>query len=295
MHRRKLNAAILINRGGGSVGDRPAVERALQAAGIAGAIQWLDGGKLREAAEAAIAGGAELIIAGGGDGTISAVAEALAGSSAKLGVLPLGTLNHFARDLGIPTDLDEAARLIATGGDRKVDVAELNGRIFVNNSAIGLYPLMVLDRDNQRKRLGRSKGLAMLVAAARSLLRFHHQRLTLTVNGKHRMVDTPLLFVGNNDYRFELPGAGERDSLDDGRLCVMVMRSKSRTGFVAATMRALLGRARADDLVRIDDVQQLRVDSARSHIHVAMDGETLRMAPPLEYRIRPKALTVIAP
>ena len=72
-------------------------------------------------------------------------------------MLPLGTLNHFARDLGIPTDVDEAAKLIAAGKDRRVDVAEMNERIFINNSAIGLYPLMVRDRDLQQKLLGRSK------------------------------------------------------------------------------------------------------------------------------------------
>jgi YegS/Rv2252/BmrU family lipid kinase len=295
MQRRKLRTRILVNRGGGSVGGRSAVESALNAAAIDCKIEWLDGGKLQKTAEAAVAEGIDLLIAGGGDGTISAVAEALADSSTRLGVLPLGTLNHFARDLGIPTDLEAAAKLIATGTANPVDVAELNGRIFVNNSAIGLYPLMVLDRDKQQRRLGRSKRLAMLVAAARTLLRFHHQRLTLTVNGRDRMVDTPLLFVGNNDYQVELPAAGERQSLSDGRLCVLVMRSKSRTGFLAATVRALIGKARATDMVRLDDVQQLRVDSARSHLHVAMDGETLRMAPPLEYRIRPKALKVIVP
>src|SRR5207245_2348151 len=109
--------------------------------------------------------GDDLVVVGGGDGTISAAASALADSKTRLGILPLGTLNHFARDLGIPTDLDEAARLIAAGNERRVDVAEMNGRIFINNSAIGLYPLMVLDRGRQQKTLGRSKRLAMLVAS----------------------------------------------------------------------------------------------------------------------------------
>ena len=83
---------------------------------------------------------------GGGDGTISAAASALVGTETRLGILPLGTLNHFARDLGIPTKLEDAAKLIAERRDRKVDVAEMNGRIFINNSAIGLYPLLVVDR-----------------------------------------------------------------------------------------------------------------------------------------------------
>ena len=149
--------------------------------------------------------GDPLLIVGGGDGTIGAAASALVGTETRLGILPLGTLNHFARDLGIPTDLAEAAQADRRGqAERRVDVAEMNGRIFINNSAIGLYPLMVVDRDLQRKRLGRSKRLAMLVASLRTLARFNHQRLTLTVNDEKARVDTPLLFVGNNDYRIDI-------------------------------------------------------------------------------------------
>ena len=107
--------------------------------------------------------------------------------------------------------LREAAKLIASGKERHVDVAEINDRIFINNSAVGLYPLMVLDRDLQRKRLGRSKKLAMIVASVRTLARFGHQRLTLTVNDREGRVDTPLLFVGNNDYRVDLGAPGQRE------------------------------------------------------------------------------------
>ena len=153
---------------------------------------------------------------------------------------------------------------------------------------------MVSDRDAQQRRLGRSKRLAMLVAALRTLARFRHQRLTLTVNDEQEPVDTPLLFVGNNDYHLALPGAGRRDALDDGKLCVMVMRSKSRAGFVAATARALVGRTRDDDMVRIDGVERLRVASRRSQLAVSLDGEVCHIKPPLDYRMRKGALRVIA-
>jgi diacylglycerol kinase family enzyme len=214
---------------------------------------------------------------------------------AELAVLPGGTLNHFARDLGIPTDLPGAAQVIAQGKAHRVDLAEMNGRIFINNSAIGLYPLMVLDREAQQRRLGRSKRLALLIASARTLLRYGHQRLTLTVNDQEARVETPLLFVGNNDYRLEMPGAGTREALDDGKLCVLVMRSKSRSGFVAAGLRALLGRSRSDDMVRIENVDRLRVDARRSVLAVSLDGEVSRLSPPLHYSIRKKALNVRAP
>ena len=190
------------------------------------------------------------MIVGGGDGSVGAAARAVAGSEAILGILPMGTLNHFARDLGLPLKLDQAAAVIAGGQPRAVDVAEVNGRIFVNNAAIGLYPLMVLDRESQQERLGRSKRLAMLVASIRTLVRFHHQRLTLSGDGGEARVDTPLLFVGNNDYRLAIPGAGRRERLDGGRLCVFVMRKKGVPGFLAAVARALVGLARENDMVR---------------------------------------------
>ena len=226
---------------------------------------------------------------------MSAVAGALAGSKTAMGLLPLGTLNHLARDLGIPFDLAEAAAIVAAGHQRRVDVAEVNGRVFVNNASIGLYPLMVIDREAQQHRLGRSKRLAMLVASLRTMARFHSRRLLLSADGDESRVDTPMLFVGNNHYSLSMPGAGRREAIDGGELSVMVMRSKSLPGFLAATVRALLGISRGDDMVRLDDVQLLKVDSPRSHLTVAIDGETLALAPPLEFRIRPQALTVIAP
>jgi len=294
-----VTAIVLINRDGGAASADPdvadKVAAALAAAGVQARVELIEGSECTEHCAAAVKRGDPLVIVGGGDGTISAAATALAGSATALGVLPLGTLNHFARDLAIPNDLDEAARLIATGTERRVDVAELNGRLFINNSAIGIYPLMVVDRDLQRKRLGRSKRLAMIVASVRTLARFHHQRLTLTVNDEQARVDTPLLFVGNNDYRVDLGAPGHRDSLEDGQLCVLVMRKKTRTGLIAATIRALLNRSRPDDLVRIDGVERLGVASSRSRLTVSLDGEVISAAPPLDYRIRKQALRVIAP
>jgi len=290
-------AVTIINAGGGSVGDDAGekVRAALAKAGVDGEVCVLDAEKIEERVKAAVKSGVPLVIAAGGDGTVGTVAGIVAGTDTVLGILPLGTLNHFARDLGIPVDLDEAVALIATGRPQKVDVAEVNGRTFINNSAIGLYPLMVLDRDAQRRRLGRSKWLALVVASIRTLARFGHQRLALTINDRPAVADTPLLFVGNNDYKLDLPNAGSRETLNDARLCVLVMRSKSRGGFLGATARALLGRTRGNDMVRLDGVSTLRVDSRRSSLPVALDGETNYMKPPLDYRIRPGALNVIAP
>jgi len=290
---------VLLNRGGGAVSADPEigdkVAKALKDAGVDAEVELVDGGNCEVRCKEIAERGDELLVVGGGDGTISAAASALAGTETLLGILPLGTLNHFARDLGIPTELDEAAKLIAKASKRKVDVAEMNGRIFINNSAIGLYPLMVLDRDLQRKRLGRSKRLAMIVASLRTLVRFGHQRLTLTVNDEKARVDTPLLFVGNNDYRIDIGAPGQRESIEDGNLSVFVLRKKTRAGFIAASVRALFNRARKDDMVELKDVERLTVASRRTALAVSLDGEVVGAAPPLVYKIRKKALQVIAP
>lgn len=290
---------VLLNRSGGTAKADPNISEkvadALRAAGIDAELETIDGADCVKRCRAVAKRGDKLVIVGGGDGTISAAASVLVGTNTALGVLPLGTLNHFARDLGIPDKLEEAAQLIAKGSERRVDVAEMNGRVFINNSAIGLYPLMVRDRESQQERLGRSKKLAMIVASARTLARFGHQRLTLTVNDEKAQVDTPLLFVGNNSYRLDLGAAGQRDSVDEGKLSVFVMRKKTRRGFIAASVRALFNRARKDDMVQLDNVQRLKVESHRSALAVSLDGEVVREKPPLEYRIRSKALRVIAP
>jgi diacylglycerol kinase family enzyme len=291
---------VLLNRGGGAVVADPQIAdkagKALGDAGVDADIELVSGGECAVRCRAIAERGDELLVVGGGDGTVSAAASALVGTDTRLGILPLGTLNHFARDLGIPTDLDEAAQLIARGHVRRVDVGEMNGRIFINNSAIGLYPLMVVDRDLQRRRLGRSKRVAMLVASLRTLIRFNHHRLTLTVNeDRTGRVDTPLLFVGNNEYRTDIGAAGTREKHDGGELCVFVMRKKTRRGMIAASLRALFNRMRPDDLVRLDHVERLQVASHRSQLAVSLDGEVIRAEPPLDYKIRKQALLVIAP
>jgi YegS/Rv2252/BmrU family lipid kinase len=293
------SVTVLINRAGGAaqadrnIGDK--VAEALRQAGVDAGVELIAGGECEVRSRAIAERGDDLLIVGGGDGTISAAASALAGTETLLGILPLGTLNHFARDLGIPADLTEAARLIATRRVKSVDVAEMNGRVFINNSAIGLYPLMVVDRDVQRARLGRSKRLAMIVAAVRTLARFRHHRLTLTINDQKTTVDTPLLFVGNNRYRLDIGAAGERENIDEGCLSVFVMRKNSRRGLIAASVRALFNRRKPGEMLELEHVERLRVASSRSMLAVSLDGEVVRAAPPLEYKIRKKALRVIAP
>ncbi|MGI8932032.1 MAG: diacylglycerol/lipid kinase family protein [Sphingomicrobium sp.] len=293
-----MDALTLVNRAGGGEDDsedrRARTEAALAGAGIVGPVELVDGADLRDRAGQAVTDGVPLLVIGGGDGSVSTAAGEAAGTGTRLGILPMGTLNHFARDLGIPLDLDQAARLIASGAERRVDVGMLGERAFINNLAIGLYPLMLVDREGQQRRLGRSKRLAMLVASLRTMRRFHAQRLILTIDGGEARTETPLLFVGNNAYHLALPGAGRRDALDQGRLCVVVMRSKGVPGFLAATVRALVGLGRPEDMEQWE-AQNLRVDSSSKRLTVAIDGESATVETPFDISIRPRALNVIAP
>jgi diacylglycerol kinase family enzyme len=213
----------------------------------------------------------------------------------KLGVLPLGTLNHFARDAGIPLDLEGAVAVIAGGHSREVDVAEVNGRIFINNSAVGLYPELVREREAQQKHLGRSKRLAMLSAGVRAFWRFRKKRLVIRIAGREAPIETPLLFVGNNRYRMTPLALGKREAIDRGKLCIYAPLARSPLHFLWLSIRAVIGRERElEDFVTID-AAEAEIESIRPKIAVATDGEAQMMDTPLHYRIRPGALNLLVP
>jgi diacylglycerol kinase family enzyme len=223
------------------------------------------------------------------------VAALVADSRVALGILPLGTLNHFARDAGIPADLGEAARAIVAGHTMAVDIADVNGRVFVNNSSVGLYPLMVRDREHQQEHLGRSKWPAMARAAGRAVWRFSKWRLRITVEGDTEIVETPILFVGNNRYETSLFALGRRARLDEGQLFFYAVHARSRLGLAKAMLRALFGRLdQARDFVVIGGTEA-RVEGRRKLLPVATDGEALALETPLHYRVRPKALKLLVP
>jgi diacylglycerol kinase family enzyme len=290
---------VVINRGGGSFADGKAekLEKLFADRGIEAEILAVEPGELdRHCGEAAKAHGVDALVAAGGDGTIGTAAAAVAGSAMPLGILPLGTLNHFARDAGIPLDLEEAVAAIAGGKTRPVDVAEVNGRLFINNSAVGLYPRLVRDREAQQRDLGRPKKRAMAVAALRTLWRFSHHRLTIRIEGREAAIETPLLFIGNNRYEMGLLSLGKRESIDRGELCLYAPLARSAARFVWISMRAVLGREdEVDDFVTLDGFQAMEIRSRHKRLMVATDGEAQPMETPLRYKLRAGALKLIVP
>nr|WP_229414260.1 diacylglycerol kinase family protein [Massilia arenosa] len=239
--------------------------------------------------------GTDAVVAGGGDGTINAVASQLAGTRIPFGVLPLGTLNHFAKDLGIPLDLEQAVRTVAEGRLKAVDVGEVNGRIFLNNSSLGLYPDIVRDREMQQRRLGRGKWVAAAWATVAALRRYPFLAVRVKTEQTEKVRMTPFVFIGNNEYSMEGLSIGMRNTLDDGQLSLYIAQRPGRLGLLRFALRALFGRlaqARDFDVLLVENME---IETQHARLRVATDGEVCWMETPLRYRARKGALTVIVP
>lgn len=236
-----------------------------------------------------------VVVAGGGDGTISAVAGQLAGSGKTLGVLPLGTLNHFAKDLGISLDLASAVRTIATGRIEEVDVGEVNGRVFLNNSSLGIYPHIVVSREAQQEQLSRGKWPAFFWATVQSLHRFPFLRLKITIEGKELARKTAFLFIGNNEYEISGFNIGGRACLNAGKLGLYLTHRTGRFGLFQLGFHALIGKLNQADDFDTFCVEEATIEATKPRLLVATDGEVGWMETPLAYRIRAKALRVLVP
>ena len=247
-----------------------------------------------KAARNAVGEGFRTLVAAGGDGTIGAVASVAVDSNATLGILPVGTLNHFAKALQIPLDFEQAVDLIAAGRTDTVDVGEVNGRIFLNNSSLGLYPAMVVIRKNQEK-LGLSRGLALFWASLKSLLRLPIIDVRLTADDTYIERKTPLLFVGNNEYEVGRLRAGVRNSLCGGQLFICVAAVDSRLELIRMSLRALFGRLQDVEGFESFLSTEAIVESRRAMVRVSLDGEVVLMRTPLRYRIKPASLRVLVP
>ncbi|HEX6183700.1 MAG TPA: diacylglycerol kinase family protein [Pyrinomonadaceae bacterium] len=291
---------VIINATAGGSADGEAV-RAVKAAfascGVEANVSLAhDGAEVTELARRALSNGARAVVAGGGDGTVGSVAGALAGTGRPLGVLPLGTLNHFAKDLGIPLGLEEAARNVCEGREALVDVGEVNGQVFINNSSLGLYPRIVRRREKLQEREGSGKWSAFLRASMAVLRRYPFLRVRLDADGRRIVRKTPFVFVGNNAYRMESLRMGGRERIDAGHLSLYVAHRTGRLGLLRLALSALFGRlGQAEDFDALD-AEEIWVETRRpKRLPVATDGEVNVMTTPLHFRVRPGALKVIVP
>lgn len=292
-----LDVAIILNPGsGGANGDQTASRliELFAARGREATILAADGRRsVADQARRAVKEGCRVAVAAGGDGTVNAVAAAVAGTKIPLGVLPVGTLNHFAKDLGLPLELEEAVRVAAEGAVRQVDVAEVNGRVFVNNSSLGVYPRIVALRQRSGAR-GWGKWLAGLWATVAVLRRRPFMAVRIRIEDETVVRRTPFVFVGNNEYKMAGLDAGVRESLTGGRLALYVMHATRRRSLLLLGWKVVWRGSDQVDELDCFPVQEAVVETRR-RLPVALDGEVVPMDSPLRYRIRPLDLNVLAP
>lgn len=292
-----MKVAILLNANAGALANGACETRAQEilaachAANIDAAVHWCEPAQLTALARRlAREGEFDAVVAAGGDGTVSAVAAGLAGTDLPMGVIPLGTLNHFAKDLGIK-DVEAAIAVMAAGATRRIDVGEVNGRVFINNSSIGVYAELVDRREHEQRHHGRRKSVAMLRAIWATLMKLPLLHVAIALAGSVFSARTPFVWIGNNEYvpgRFE---RGMRPRLDAGQLSIYTLHSTSRWKMIVAFVKALLRRRDPDLDAQL--VERADIITNKRRVKVAVDGEVIRMTPPLTYRSRPGALVVL--
>ncbi len=253
--------------------------------------------RIREAVDAARAESG-VVVAAGGDGTINAVAQAVLGSGCALGVLPKGTFNYFSRTHAIPTDIDEALRVLLGERPVPVQVGLVNDRVFLVNASLGLYARVLEDREIYKSRYGRSRWVALWAAIATAMRPHPGWDLHIRWRGEDRLVRTPTLFVGNNALQLQQVGMPRPEAVEQGELTAIALRPSSRLAMLALMLHGAMGRLAESDNVMHASFRSMSVSPAkttRRHAKVAADGEVLRMAMPLHFRVAPEPLWLIKP
>lgn len=287
-----MTIPVFLNRGAGTA---DAVREAV-GGDARFALHAMEGREVSDAVARAVRDGAARVAVAGGDGTVAGAASHVVNTNVTLAIVPAGTLNHFARALGIPVEAADAANVAAGADERPVDVGYVGERLFLNTSAVGAYVAFVRLRERLEPRLGYR--LASLVAGLRLFWHLPRYEVQLEVEGTRRAYVTPLVFVGVGEREVAADGFGAR--VADGRdgLHVIVVRGHRRARLLALGLAA--ARAGAPGVARMPEVDSFVVDRCtvavrRTRAWVATDGEVTRMAAPLQYRIDRGALRVAAP
>lgn len=288
---------IVLNPAGGTSAraDAPRLVDMFRAEGVEIRIAALEPARAEAIIRQAVADADDTVVAAGGDGTVSSVAAALTGTDKVLGVLPVGTLNHFAKDLHIPLDLEQAVKTIVARHVVGVDIGSVNGRVFINNSSIGVYPGIVEIREELRRQ-GRNKWMALAIATGRMVQHGSEVILRVEVDGRRVITRTPFLFVGNNEYTIEGLHLGARARLDTGRLYAYLSPRMHMRDLPKLLLWAVLGRARKHSAFATFASAEMWIETPQGRtMKVATDGEITLLPTPLHYKIAPRALKVIVP
>ncbi|MEO6004107.1 MAG: diacylglycerol kinase family protein [Opitutus sp.] len=295
-----MNVIVVYNeKAGTSVSadgpTREALQDAFAAAGITADVRNVPGDQIEASLREAVRERPTVLYAGGGDGTISTAAGLVAGTNIVLGVLPLGTLNHFARDLGIPSDWREAVAALVAAPVRAVDVAEVNGRVFINNCSLGSYADAVRRRDALRREKGHGKWPAMILASWAVFRELRRMRLQITTPDTTLTLRTPFVLIANNQYTGSVLATSLRPKLDEGRIWLYTTRARKHGALIRLAWQSLVRRIDAADDLEVHSFTHATITVLRGRIPVAADGEIVNATPPLQLKIKAGALRVLAP
>lgn len=237
----------------------------------------------------------DVLVVGGGDGTISTAAGILADADIVLAVLGLGTRNHFARDAGIPLEPLKAIELLDRMNEKRVDLGEVNGRAFINNASVGLYPKVVRKRRQTMVRRGWRKMPAFAAAAMTVLRRLPQMHVGIEIDGRRVDCRTPFLFVGNNEYQGAILADSKRTSLSGGRLWVCTARVSGVMELAGMAWQGWTNSVQNIDKLDTRTAGALVVHFRGRRTTVAIDGENCILDTPLRFTVRPAGLRVVAP
>jgi diacylglycerol kinase family enzyme len=295
-----MNVIAVLNEHAGTaarddVVTEDSLREAFAAAGFQAEVELLPADKIGSALSRAIAMRPDALFIGGGDGTVSATARLLVGTSIPLGVLPLGTLNHFAKDLGLPPDWRATIAALANGSVRAVDVAEVNGHLFINNCSVGAYADAVRHRESLREDRDHGKWVAMVLASVRVFLRLKRIRFRLQHDGEEIVVRSPFLVVANNRYQGNILSQSLRERLDEGQLWIYTTRARHHFAVLRMAWQALRRDLESAEALDARMSTEALVHLPGGKVTVAADGEILELRAPLHFRILPGALKVLAP
>jgi diacylglycerol kinase family enzyme len=250
---------------------------------------------------AAITGACEergIVAVAGGDGTINAVAQAALEADLPFGVIPRGTFNYFGRLHRLPAEADEALRVILGGRMRAVQVGRVNGRVFLVNASLGLYPKLLEDRERFKREYGRTRLVAFWAGLATLIREPRRMSLRLEIDTAPRALATSTLFVGNNPLQLDAVGIDEAEAAEQGMLVAVCVRPLSRLAMLGLALRGALGTLGDADQVENFAVRQLDVEPigrGRAQVKVATDGETTWMRWPLRFEVSPRPLRLLVP
>ncbi len=288
---------VLLNSRSGSASlDAATLRERLEQVGFTATIDADQDWSFRARLRAARRSKADILVAAGGDGTATALAEVASETGKPLAILPMGTANLLARDLNLPLVVDNWITALPTFVERRIDLGRVNDRVFLHKVVIGFVPAIAAGREKLRGAASLAASLAFMGYAARRIIRARRIALEVTRDNEAPHIDRlQAVAIANNSYDEAFGAVFSRSTLDAGHLSVYKLTSVTLLKAVSLAAGVVIGRWQDDAALTIETAEQVLIRSRRKRLKVMLDGEIEFLPTPLNFRIDKQALTVLAP